>query len=78
MPHIGGGSLADRLAQQYPNLAVIFMSGHRKESPVENGSLDTGVLFLQKPFSRAVLAHTVRAALEAQAVGAAPPHGLVG
>ena len=78
MPYIGGRALADRLAQQYPNLAVIFMSGHREESLVENGSLDTDVLFLQKPFSRAVLAHTVRAALEAQAVGAMPAQGLVG
>src|SRR5262249_3574200 len=40
MPHIGGGSLADRLAQQYPSLAVIFMSGHRKESLVEDGKLE--------------------------------------
>ena len=64
MPHIGGRALADRLVQQYPSLAVIFMSGHRQESLVENGRLDSDVLFLQKPFSRDALAHTIRAALE--------------
>jgi two-component system, cell cycle sensor histidine kinase and response regulator CckA len=78
MPHIGGRALADRLAQQYPNLAVIFMSGHRKESLVEDGRLNPDVPFLQKPFSRATLAHTLRAALEAQAVGATSAHALVG
>jgi PAS domain S-box-containing protein len=78
MPHIGGGSLADRLVQQYPSLAVIFMSGHREESLIQDGRLDPDVLFLQKPFSRAALAHIVRAALERQAVRASPAHDLVG
>jgi two-component system, cell cycle sensor histidine kinase and response regulator CckA len=78
MPYIGGGSLADRLAQQYPNLAVIFMSGHRQESLVEDGRLGPDALFLQKPFSRAELARMVRAALEAQAARASPVHALVG
>jgi two-component system, cell cycle sensor histidine kinase and response regulator CckA len=78
MPHMGGGSLADRLAQRYPNLAVIFMSGHRQESLVEDSRLGPDVLFLQKPFSLVTLARTVRAALEAQAVGATSAHALVG
>ncbi len=65
MPHLGGRVVADRLAHAYPNLAVIFMSGHREESLVEDGSLDPDELFLQKPFSRARLAQAVRAALEA-------------
>lgn len=78
MSHIGGRVLAERLAQQYLDLAVIFMSGHRKQSLVEDGRLNPDVPFLQKPFSRAMLAHTVRAALEAQAVGATSAHALVG
>jgi two-component system, cell cycle sensor histidine kinase and response regulator CckA len=65
MPHLGGRVVAERLACAYPNLAVIFMSGHREESLVEDGSLDPDELFLQKPFSRAKLARAVRAALEA-------------
>ena len=54
------------------------LSVHRKQSLVEDGRLNPDVLFLQKPFSRATLAHTVRAALEVQAVGATSAHGLVG
>jgi PAS domain S-box-containing protein len=57
MPKMGGRELATRLREIMPDLKVILMSGHPQEPP------DSGTHFLQKPFSLASLATTVRIAL---------------
>jgi PAS domain S-box-containing protein len=64
MPAMGGDALAARLLEYYPNLKILFMSGHTDDTIVRHGVLEPGTLFLQKPFSALELDRKVRAALE--------------
>jgi len=64
MPHMSGSAVAAHLVRWYPRLAIVFMSGHPYETLVAAGRLGVDALFLQKPFSCAALAHTLRTALE--------------
>jgi len=63
MPEMNGRELAGRLQSLYPGLKCLFMSGYTANVIVHNGVLEEGVNFLQKPYSRQVLAEKVRAAL---------------
>lgn len=51
MPGIGGAALARRLKEQWPDLAVIFMSGFSAEELQRRGALDTREDLIQKPFT---------------------------
>jgi CheY-like chemotaxis protein len=64
MPRIGGYELAQRVRQQLPGIRVVLMSGYSDNPAVQSGALERGVSFLQKPFTPAALAHTVRQALD--------------
>ena len=50
MPGMNGGELAHEIHKQFPDLPVIFMSGHAAESNRSEIPLRTGENFLQKPF----------------------------
>jgi CheY-like chemotaxis protein len=65
MPQIGGKVLAARLPEVCPGIKVLFMSGYTDNAIVHHGQLDQGVIFLQKPFTPAMLARKVREALDA-------------
>ena len=65
MPGMTGPQLARRLLADRPALRCLFMSGYTADAIAQRGVLDDGVQFMQKPFSRDVLAHRVRAALAA-------------
>lgn len=52
MPEMNGHELYDRLAAEQPGLPVLFISGYTNEVVVHNGTLEEGVNFLQKPFTR--------------------------
>lgn len=69
MPRMNGQELAQRLAVQYPEVAVVFMSGYTDDMIAHMGVLDEGTIFVQKPFS-------VRSLLEkvAQAFTIARPY----
>ena len=56
--------LAEKLAQSYPNLKIIFVSGYPDETIADHGVLDRKVVFLQKPFTSTLLARKVRATLD--------------
>src|SRR5205085_1289385 len=56
MPHLGGRSLAERLLALNPGLKVLFLSGHSRDTVVEQGILTGEFAFLQKPFSPSTLA----------------------
>jgi two-component system cell cycle sensor histidine kinase/response regulator CckA len=64
MPRMGGRELADELARTKPGLQVLFMSGHSDEAIGRHGALESGVAFLQKPFSAMDLARKVREVLD--------------
>jgi PAS domain S-box-containing protein len=60
MPGMNGRQLAERLAQSYPDLKVLYISGYTNDAVVRRGFLESGLRFLQKPFTGNVLAQRVR------------------
>lgn len=72
MPHMNGPEIYERIAPVCPGLRVLFMSGYTDSAIVENGALEHGVPFLQKPFTPEGLVRKVREILDAPlAAGAA-------
>ncbi len=66
MPRMHGKALADRLTRLYPDLAVLYMSGHPRDI-LEPGAADLGnVPFIAKPFTPEGLARKVREVLDAR------------
>jgi PAS domain S-box-containing protein len=63
MPGMNGKELAERLRAELPDMKVLFMSGYTSNAIAHHGVLDTGVHFIQKPFSMHELAVKVREAL---------------
>jgi CheY-like chemotaxis protein len=51
LPGINGRELAATIADDRPNLKVIFMSGYTDNAVVRNNMSDTGSFYLQKPFT---------------------------
>ncbi|MCK6452798.1 MAG: ATP-binding protein [Alphaproteobacteria bacterium] len=64
---MNGPALADRALAERPDLRVMFMSGYTENATLQNGRLKSGVRLLQKPFTKADLAASVRAALDERA-----------
>jgi FixJ family two-component response regulator len=65
MPQMGGRDLAKKIAPQKPELRVLYLSGYTDSVVLQQGMLDPGSYFLQKPFTPAELAHRVREAIDA-------------
>ena len=63
MPEMNGRDLAGSLKAHYPALKVLFMSGYTANVIAHRGILDSGVNFIQKPFTNRELAAKVREAL---------------
>ncbi len=61
MPRMGGVALAERLRDRWPSLPVLFMSGY---SELAGGAMAATGVFVQKPFSPALLLRRVRAILD--------------
>ncbi|MEO6056235.1 MAG: ATP-binding protein, partial [Gemmatimonadales bacterium] len=51
MPHLNGRQLYDAVRARWPDLPVLFMSGHAGESDVHRRMVPRGAPFLQKPFT---------------------------
>jgi len=64
MPQMGGRDLAQRVAPVRPELRVLYLSGYTDSVAIQQGILDAGSFFLQKPFTPADLARKVRDALD--------------
>ena len=65
MPQMTGRVLADLLTARRPGLPVLFISGYAENAVGEHGVLEPGRAYLQKPFTPAELARTVRRVLDA-------------
>lgn len=50
MPEMNGKELARRLCEMRPGLKCLYMSGYNAEIVAEQGIIDKGVNFIQKPF----------------------------
>jgi PAS domain S-box-containing protein len=64
MPGISGRELAKKLTARHPNLRVLYMSGYTYNVIAEDGTLEDGLSFLQKPFTPQILAQKVRETLD--------------
>jgi PAS domain S-box-containing protein len=64
MPGMSGRELAKRLTARHSNLRVLYMSGYTYNVIAEDGTLEEGAAFLQKPFTPQVLAQKVRETLD--------------
>ena len=64
MPGISGRALSDQLCEQRPKIKVVYMSGYTGQAVGAHGILAPGSLFLQKPFTRDLLARKIREALD--------------
>jgi two-component system, cell cycle sensor histidine kinase and response regulator CckA len=52
------------MRRRIPGLKTVFMSGYTDRVLTESGAIDSGTLYLQKPFTAAQLASILRRAEE--------------
>ncbi len=64
MPEMGGKKLSDRIQMIYPEISVIYMSGHPNDLIVSQGILEMEDNFLKKPFLPEVLGEKIRDELD--------------
>ncbi len=62
MPGLNGREVAELLVRTYPQMRVIFMSGHSGRILTETDKLDPSIVYLQKPFTLAQLAEVLQRA----------------
>lgn len=70
MPGMRGTEAAQRLAALLPDLKTLYMSGYTDNAMFHQKLLETGTLFLQKPFTIAALEEKVQKALEKKSAAA--------
>jgi len=68
LPQTSGVKLAQRLAQLYPNMKVLYISGYTADAIVHHGARNSDFVFLSKPFSLNTLGRKVRSALDTEPV----------
>jgi len=61
---MNGQELAEAFTSKFKQGQVLFTSGYPENHMVHNGSLESGINFLHKPYSREELATKVRAILD--------------
>ena len=66
MPGIGGRELGETIAQCWPQIRVLYMSGFAAMRMVNQGALDPNQPFIQKPFTSEQLGRRVRELLAYQ------------
>ncbi len=65
MPQMSGREVYEHVRVLRPGIAFLFMSGYSDNMITEQGLLDEGLFFVQKPFTREILAVKLREALAA-------------
>jgi PAS domain S-box-containing protein len=64
MPGMDGSKVAEQVAERYPSIKVLYMSGYTDDIIVPYGVLDKVLRLLQKPFSAVGLLRAVRETLD--------------
>jgi PAS domain S-box-containing protein len=64
MPHMLGKELATTICELYPGTRVLYMSGYAQPVLASQGTLEPGVILVEKPFSEPALLDRVRAVLD--------------
>ena len=64
MPGMQGKDLAEKARRHRPGLRVLYMSGYAQPVLASQGTLDTGVVLLEKPFTEQSLLVRVREVLD--------------
>ena len=64
MPKMSGTELVERVALMYPDIKVLYMSGYQGAALFRHGKINMDKLYLQKPFTPAVLVDKVRRVLD--------------
>lgn len=59
MPEINGDEIGELILEKYPGSKIIFMSGYTESTIIDFSLLDKNKIYLQKPFSRQSLVHSV-------------------
>ncbi len=59
MPGMSGHELAEKLSRERPKMKVLYTSGYTDGAVATHGVLDSGIVILRKPFSRAQLEQNV-------------------
>jgi len=59
MPGMSGRELAENLSIKCPRLKILYMSGYTDGAIATHGVLESGIVILRKPFSRAQLQRNV-------------------
>ena len=65
MPEMDGRELAKHILAIHPDIKRIFMSGYTADVIGHKGIMDSGIQFIEKPFTMAILASKIRAVLDA-------------
>jgi len=66
LPGASGREIAWRLVAERKSMRVLYMSGYTDDAIVQHGLLETGLAFIQKPFTGEVLVRRIREVLAAE------------
>ena len=69
MPAMGGRELTAELRRRYPNLSIVWMSGHPREMGFPSAEQSECLAFLQKPIPPQVLTETIAQVLQRRRLG---------
>jgi PAS domain S-box-containing protein len=67
LPGLNGREVARRVVAARAGIRVLYLSGYTDDAIVHHGVLESGLAFLQKPFTPAVLGRKVREVLDSPA-----------
>jgi CheY-like chemotaxis protein len=70
MPVMSGRELAERIRARCPNASILYMSGYPDQTVMSHGMIETGMAYIQKPFTPEALARKVRQVLSGLSVSA--------
>jgi two-component system cell cycle sensor histidine kinase/response regulator CckA len=66
MPGINGKELYDKALLLHEKLKVLFMSGYADNAIAHHNVIESGALFIQKPFSTKSLSKKIREILDSE------------